>query len=120
MHRCLFKSPLEKEVGLSQSHCCDISSALDRAGSVQKCSPSLALKYCYTVGTNSAPVRNEKMGKKCFKVACKIYFFLLSGLILCLKCKIYMICYSVQIDTWISNSHVVFLHIMDLVKSRSR
>lgn len=33
---------------------------------------SLALKYCYTVGISSS--KEWKIGEKCFKVACKIYF----------------------------------------------
>lgn len=79
---------------------------------------SLALKYCYTADINSAPVGSEKM-EKWLKVDSKIDFFQ-SCLILWMKYKVHIVCYSIQIDKCISNSHILFLHIMDLAKCGSK
>lgn len=79
---------------------------------------SLALKYCYIADINSAPVGSEKK-EKWLKVASKIYFFP-SCLILWIKYKVHIVCYSIQIDKYISNSHILFLHIKDLVKCGSK
>lgn len=108
MHRCLLQFPPVKEVGLWLCYC-DISSTLDRAESMQKCS---------SLHCRISSGKKCKKGEKYIKVVCK--FFFPSDMIWGLKSEVYIICYSAETNIYISNLPVRFLHSMELIKFASR